>query len=126
VVKRAFDIVVAALLLPVYPIVRLLHRPANARGIAWFILLLPQVFLGRISLVGRPLEDPDASGPSPTGERLQSYLGPKGITGLVQINRRDDLAEEEIERYKLYYAKNQSLMLDVEILLKALLRSSRK
>lgn len=126
VIKRAFDLIVATLVLPIYPFVRLVRNPANASGIAQFVLLLPQVFLGRISLVGRPLDEPDAPAVSPAGQHVRSYLGPKGITGLVQINRRDDLADEEIERYKLYYARNQSLMLDVEIILKSLLRSARQ
>ncbi len=126
IVKRAFDLLVSALAMPAYPLVRLFRRPANAQGIARFLLLLPQVFLGRISLVGRPLDEPDTPGVSTAHGHLQSYLGPKGITGLVQINRRDDLAAEEIERYKLYYARNQSLMLDVEIILKSLLSSSRQ
>jgi lipopolysaccharide/colanic/teichoic acid biosynthesis glycosyltransferase len=123
--KRAFDLIVAALLLPVYPLVRLMRKPAEASGVARFILLLPRVFLGRISLVGRPLDDPDDDH-LPAQPTQRSYLGPRGITGLVQINQRDDLTGEDIERYKLYYAKNQSLMLDVEILLKALLRSVRR
>lgn len=126
IVKRAVDLIVSALAMPAYPFVRLFREPANAQGIARFLLLLPQVFLGRISLVGRPLDEPDAPRVPPTRGHLQSYLGPKGITGLVQINRRDDLAEEEIERYKLYYARNQSLMLDIEIILKSLLYSARR
>jgi lipopolysaccharide/colanic/teichoic acid biosynthesis glycosyltransferase len=55
-----------------------------------------------------------------------SYLGPKGLTGLVQINTREDLDAEEIERYKLYYAKNHSIGLDVEIILKSLVMLLKK
>ncbi len=40
--------------------------------------------------------------------------------GLIQINMRDDMEYEEMERYGLYYAKNQSLVLDAEIILKSL------
>jgi undecaprenyl phosphate N,N'-diacetylbacillosamine 1-phosphate transferase len=47
------------------------------------------------------------------------YLGKPGMTGLVQINNHDALSPEEIERYNVYYAKNQSFMLDLEILLKS-------
>ena len=44
----------------------------------------------------------------------------------MQINWRDDLEAEEIERYKLYYAKNQSVLLDLEILVKSLILLLRK
>ena len=47
------------------------------------------------------------------------YLGPRGVTGLVQLHERAGLSREERERYELYYAKNQSLILDLEILVKA-------
>ena len=74
---------------------------------------------GRISLVG-----PSAVGRWPTARPgrppHQAELGPRGLTGLVQVHWREDLPADEIERYKLYYAKNQSLMLDVEIIMKAL------
>ena len=48
------------------------------------------------------------------------FLGKPGLTGLVQLNYRDDLTPEEIEKYNLYYAKNQSILLDLEILLKSI------
>jgi lipopolysaccharide/colanic/teichoic acid biosynthesis glycosyltransferase len=54
------------------------------------------------------------------------YLGPRGITGLVQLNQRAGFTKDERERYELYYAKNQSLFLDVEILVKALLQLLRR
>lgn len=120
--KRLFDLVVSGAGMLLYPVARVCARPGRSMWHA--VLLLPQVFLGRISLVGRPLDDTDDANHLPAHSARRSYLGPRGITGLVQINRRDDLTQEEIERYKLYYAKNQSLMLDVEILLKALLRSA--
>jgi lipopolysaccharide/colanic/teichoic acid biosynthesis glycosyltransferase len=87
------------------------------------VLLLPQVLAGRISLVGLPLGE--SAGLSVSGLRQGSWpteieLGPKGLTGLVQINHRDDLTPEETERYAVYYAKNQSVVLDLEILSKAI------
>lgn len=124
VAKRMFDLVVSGMGLLLYPFMGLLTKLRGSKGNV--LLLLPQVFLGRISLVGRPLDDTDEDGAHPAQSARRSYLGPRGITGLVQINQRDDLTAEDIERYKLYYAKNQSLMLDVEILLKALLRSVRR
>jgi lipopolysaccharide/colanic/teichoic acid biosynthesis glycosyltransferase len=87
-------------------------------------LLLPKVLEGRASLVGPPLskDAPSLNGSARSG----AYLGKPGLTGLAQINERDDLTTEEIAKYNLYYAKNQSLMLDIEIILKSILRSGKR
>jgi hypothetical protein len=121
ILKRLFDIVLSGILLVLcYVPVRVSgRRGAFARR----VLLLPQVFAGRISLVGLPMEE--SEGPSLSDQRQGGWpteieLGPKGLTGLVQINRRDDLTLEETERYAMYYAKNQSVVLDLEILSKAI------
>jgi lipopolysaccharide/colanic/teichoic acid biosynthesis glycosyltransferase len=126
VLKRTFDILCAIVLLfTAYPIVwvrKHVTSPAPLGAVGSRLLLLPQVISGTLSVVGRPLSDPDGSsrwnGGVPEGD---SYLGPKGLTGLVQINMREDLNNDDIERYKLYYAKNHSIGLDVEIILKSLL-----
>ncbi len=121
--KRAFDVVVSLFgVVVIYPFIRMFFaspRSAFARS----VLLLPQVFFGRISIVGTSLTEPDILHDGSMS--VQSYVGPKGLTGLVQINQRTDLGAEEIERYKLYYAKNQSLILDLEILMKSLLQRKR-
>lgn len=119
--KRIFDGVVSGVgLLLLYPLVKVFRGKRGS--FVQTVCLLPDVFLGRISLVGRPLSDADE--PLPTGGH--PLLGPKGITGLVQINQREDLGADEIERYKLYYAKNQSLILDLEIMAKSFLLRLRK
>jgi len=126
ILKRLSDVIGSGLLLVVaYPWAWIRMRvvaPEVPGIVASRTLLLPQVFSGTLSFVGRPLSDPDQEGGNPTyaGNR-GSYLGPKGLTGLVQINARGDLDAEEIERYKLYYAKNHSFGLDLEIILKSLL-----
>jgi hypothetical protein len=127
IMKRAFDMVCAfVLLLTVFPVVwvgRLIGPSARFGVVGTRVLLLPQVFSGRISFVGRPLSDPEDSLPRNGNIRRHghSYLGPKGLTGLVQINLREGFDAEEIERYKLYYAKNHSIGLDLEIVFKSLL-----
>ena len=124
-IKRMFDCVAGSLLLvTLYPTVRWRGSESRPGSLRAALLLIPGVFRGQLSLVGRPLTESDihAREGSPGFER--GVLGPRGLTGLVQINERDDLTEEERDRYKLYYAKNQSLILDIEIILKALL--SRK
>jgi GT2 family glycosyltransferase len=115
-VKRLTDIAVASLLLvTVYPLRRLFRRDRDAHDS--LILLIPDVLRGRVSLVGLPLGDGGRAGKQPG---TTDYLGPEGLTGLLQIHSREDLDPEERERYKLYYAKNQSLMLDMQIIAKSL------
>ena len=130
VVKRMFDLFSGVFLMAtIFPIVLLWRWMSTdpPGALALRILLLPAVVKGEISFVGRPLGDESkiTEGVSPKGGTT-SYLGPKGLTGLVQIRRRDGLEPDEIEKYKLYYAKNQSLILDLEIILKSLLLLLKK
>ena len=115
-VKRLLDIVVAALLLvSIYPLRRFFGGGGDGRDS--LILKIPEVLRGRLSLVGLPVGEggPARKQPGDTDE-----LGPEGLTGLLQIHSREDLDPEERERYKLYYAKNQSLMLDMQIIARSL------
>jgi GT2 family glycosyltransferase/lipopolysaccharide/colanic/teichoic acid biosynthesis glycosyltransferase len=119
-VKRAFDLMLSLLLLPtLYLPVRLAigvgWRPKTGR-LPQKALFLPSICKGRMSFVGLPFEEGSAASPATD----QSYLGKPGLTGLLQINDHADLLPEERVRYTLYYAKNQSLSLDLEILLKDL------
>ena len=115
--KRLFDILVAGfLLLTLYPVARVFGSSSKAIG------SLPRVLRGELSLVGLPGGKGGASPP----ENTVQYLGPEGIAGLVQLHDREDLDNEERERYKLYYAKNQSLLLDMEILVKSMFSSKRR
>jgi GT2 family glycosyltransferase len=115
-VKRLMDIAVSSvLLLSVYPLRRLFGKNGSAHNSG--ILLLPDVLRGRLSLVGLPLGDRAAVGDH---DGRTDYLGPEGLTGLLQIHAHEDLDPEERERYKLYYAKNQSLLLDMQIIAKSL------
>jgi lipopolysaccharide/colanic/teichoic acid biosynthesis glycosyltransferase len=132
--KRLFDIVCSVCLLAsAYPVVRLrmmLRKGIGPGRIGQSVLLIPQVLAGNLSMVGRPLSDVDTPVPvnGQANRRLRgeaAYLGPRGLTGLVQINERADRTQDETDRYKIYYAKNQSLVLDCEIILKSLLLSVR-
>jgi lipopolysaccharide/colanic/teichoic acid biosynthesis glycosyltransferase len=115
-VKRLTDIVVASLLLlSVYPFRRFFGKKGDEHDS--LILRIPDVLRGRLSLVGLPPGEGGLSGSHPgnSGE-----LGPEGLTGLLQIHSHEGLEPDERERYKLYYAKNQSLMLDMQIIAKSL------
>jgi len=94
----------------VYPSWALFRKKGAAPGS--ILRLLPDVLRGRLSLVGLPVGESGHSGKYPGSD---SELGPEGLTGLLQIHSREDMDPDERERYKLYYAKNQSLMLDLQI-----------
>ncbi|MGB6120785.1 MAG: glycosyltransferase [Bacteroidota bacterium] len=125
--KRLFDVVVSGTLLV------FLYMPVRLTGmrgrVANDILRLPDLFLGRVSFVGLPptsATDTDGGHQRGSAAAETRYLGPRGLTGLVQINEREGLGPDEIERYMLYYAKNQSFVLDLEILAKSLLLLFKK
>ncbi len=118
-VKRVFDIVLSVgVLIIIYPFVVMRKNTDGAKGtFKKNILMVPKVFRGEMSIVGS--QQTQSSNPA-------IFLGKPGLTGLVQIKYHDDLSKEEVEKYQLYYAKNQSLLLDLEILLKSILILLRK
>ncbi len=104
--KRAFDLFVSVpLLIFTYPIAFLIRLISNKKN---KLLYLPQVFIGKYSLVGTPLN----------GLESNIYLGKSGLTGIVQINENKNLSDEEIEHMNIYYARNQNIWLDIEIIIK--------
>lgn len=116
-VKRSFDIVFGTVnLLTIYPLIMLLKAAGFIKGgnVKFFskILFIPRVITGKYSFVGRATWD--------TPQQGINYLGKNGLTGLVQINNHRNLSADEIEYFNFYYAKNQSLALDIEILLKTI------
>lgn len=116
-VKRIFDIFLGIFsLFTVYPSVLLVSRIPSVynKHVKFFKKLkhIPQVISGKYSFVGRATWD--------TPQQGMQFLGKNGLTGLVQINLHRNLSADEIEYFNFYYAKNQSLALDIEILLKTL------
>ena len=79
----------------------------------YLFLSLPWILWGKMSMVGTEIIAGDVCGPE------QGFK--PGVTGLVQVSSSKHLTEEEKARYLVYYLKNQSLLLDLEILLKAVL-----
>ena len=77
-----------------------------------------QILRGNISLVGAPLRA--------VGKENKKYYYKAGLTGLVQINRDKINSPDDEEKYHLYYLKNQSTFLDLEIMLKALWQSTAR
>ncbi len=107
-IKRIFDLLVGfTLLCTIYPFVLLRFLVSKKQN---NLLYLFKVIKGKYSLVGRPI-----------GSRESGiYLGKEGLTGIVQINKNKNLTEEEVERLNIYYAKNQNIWLDIEILIKTI------
>jgi GT2 family glycosyltransferase/lipopolysaccharide/colanic/teichoic acid biosynthesis glycosyltransferase len=121
--KRAFDILVSLVLLvvtgPIISLTEFLGERGKGRS-QQFLKKLIAVTKGEMSLVGPPavaFSDNRAGSVHPP-----TYIGKPGLTGLAQINPRLDLTNGEVDRYNLYYAKNQSLWLDAEILGKSFFR----
>jgi hypothetical protein len=117
-VKRLVDLAVSSALLAVaYPLILIQRSSGNTvSATGKSILLLPRVWRGEMSLVG-----PTGS-PARGGAASSWYLGKPGLTGLARVHHRADLTPDEVEKYNVYYAKNQSLLLDLEILMKSVLR----
>ncbi len=110
--KRLMDIAGSImLLLTVYPVALIysaikgkeLSRPYSK------ILLLPQVLAGKFSLVGYPVW---------LDKGNSQFIGKKGLTGLIQLNYYPEMPNEEVLNLNFFYARNQSPVLDLEILLK--------
>lgn len=110
--KRIFDLILSSLLLiTVYPVLLLLKKVFKVTLSKHLskLLLVPKVFTGGLSFVGYPVW-------LAAGNKF--YIGRKGLTGLIQLNYYDGITSDEIENFNLFYAKNQSLVFDFEILLK--------
>ncbi len=97
-------------------VICLLTRPHPLRIVDWASVLW-QVVRGKLSLVGAPLQRNCQKNIT-----RSQYTYPPGLTGLVQINRHRLHQAEDRDRYHLFYLKNQNLLLDLEILLKAIIQ----
>lgn len=83
---------------------------------------LPQlinVLKGDMSFVGPRPEVPEIVKLYPEEYRKRLKVKP-GITGLAQVEGRSELKLDDIIRYDLEYIDNQSLLLDIKILLKTI------
>ncbi|MCF7885393.1 MAG: glycosyltransferase [Candidatus Marinimicrobia bacterium] len=76
--------------------------------------LIWSVFKGDMSMVGSELLTAD--------KRKRKLHYKPGITGLFQVQGNHEPDEVDKQNYEHYYMRNYSLFLDIEILLKALLR----
>ena len=67
---------------------------------------MPAVFSRKKSFVG----------PKNNSKNLQLYLGKQGITGLWFVESDNSLNKNDLSKLDVYYAKNQNIWLDLDIL----------
>jgi O-antigen biosynthesis protein len=118
--KRVFDLVLSFLsIITVYPFVVLFYKikKDNISKSTSKLLLLPKVFSGKYSFVGIPIW---------YETKGKEYLGKMGLTGIIQLNHFEGINDEEMMNHNIFYAKNQNLLMDIEILLKTMFFTLRK
>ena len=76
--------------------------------------MMINILVGNISFVGAPII-------TEKHEKSQFDYKP-GLTGLVQINNERIQNDQSKENFELHYLKNQSLFMDIEILLQAFVK----
>ncbi len=104
-IKRTFDIVAGLMvLLFIYPFIYLISKVSKKKtDFRKFILGVPAVVAGRKSFVGPKEEHRDK----------RVYMGRQGLTGFWYIENDSNI---DLEKLDFYYAKNQNIWLDFEIL----------
>ncbi|MGH1363086.1 MAG: glycosyltransferase [Calditrichia bacterium] len=78
-------------------------------------LQLWEVVRGRLSLVGSVIQE------SNNAVEHTDYWYQPGITGLVQLNKNRIQSPEDAEQFDLFYIRNQSVFLDIQIIFRAIL-----
>jgi O-antigen biosynthesis protein len=103
-VKTVFDYLTASVVLIFfYPFIYLTAKlRGRKKDFSNFILDVPKIFTGKVSFVG----------PYNPSENKNLFLGKKGLTGLWYIENSSGRSD----KLDIYYAKNQNLWLDLEIL----------
>jgi O-antigen biosynthesis protein len=106
--KRSFDLVLSlAILFLVYPFIYLFKKFASEKSnFSQFILETPRVFSAKKSFVG----------PKESSFHGELYVGKKGLTGFWFIENLSQSDNEEMKKLDIFYAKNQNIWLDLEIL----------
>ncbi len=107
--KQIFDFTLSLIfiLLLVFPFIYLFQKFTSKKSdFINFILGIPDVLVGRKSFVG-PLNNSELSG---------LYIGKLGLTGLWYVENLKSFESEEHNKVDLYYAKNQNVWLDLDII----------
>jgi len=114
--KRSFDLLLGLfLIVTLYPFYFIAQKLFKRKFLlSDYILAVPKIIKGEMSFVGQ-------KGNAPSN----LFLGKQGLTGVWFTNSEK---EENIEKLNIFYAKNQNIWLDLEILSKTLflLKARRK
>lgn len=104
-VKSLMDFTIGSFaLIFIYPLIYLISKVDKKKSdFRKFILGIPSIFTGRVSLVG----------PKNHSEESKVYLGKKGLTGLWYLENDSAVSSEKLD---LIYARNQNIWFDLEIL----------
>ncbi len=133
-IKRTFDVILASFLLIFSPFVYLFKILSkyitnkiqidnysinewkspnkNKTKFSWYPMLFP-IISGKMSFVGDLIHLPND---------IKTRFYKPGITGLVQIEGLKQITMKEHEKYINYYMRNYSLMMDIEILFKNMIK----
>jgi hypothetical protein len=108
-VKQTFDYILGiAVLFSLYPFIYFYSKiTSNKSDFGKLVLGIPLILSGKASFVG----------PKNMDNNDNIFLGKKGLTGLWYIENGDEI---ELEKLDFYYAKNQNIWLDLEIIGKTL------
>ncbi len=114
-IKRSFDLVVGlTVLFLIYPFIFFKTKLTGKQtDFSKLVLDVPHVVSGKVSFVG----------PQNISDKTSFYLGKKGLTGLWYTEPGEI---QELERKNIFYAKNQNIWLDLEIIGKTLIKMWRK
>jgi len=107
--KKMFDFILSLILilLCVYPFIYLIQKFTSKTGdFTRFILGVPKVLKGEKSFVG----------PRFLSYHNGLYVGKPGLTGLWFVESISEEDHEEMKSLDLFYAKNQNIWLDLEII----------
>ena len=109
IIKRTFDLLLSVFVLFfIYPLIYFISKVSNKKtDFRKFVLEVPKIIKGRASFVG----------PQTIINNSKLYLGKKGLTGLWYT---EDAVAADHEKLNIFYAKNQNVWLDLEILGKTL------
>ncbi len=110
--KRIVDVLLTLpILLLIYPFVFLFFKGKRSE-FTRFVLSTPDVLIGKKSLVG----------PKTSKSKGNLFLGKPGLTGFWFTENINEEDSADFEKLDLYYAKNQNVWLDLDILGKTIMK----
>ena len=106
--KRVLDLMIGLLaLILVYPFIYLFRKFTSKSGdFIQFVMQVPKVCAGTKSFVG----------PRKSSFYDELYVGKVGLTGFWFIDNLDKNDKDEMRKLDVFYAKNQNIWLDLEIM----------